>query len=184
MLPSPPISTTASLSSYSLPPIQSNYSPPFSQSNQPAFLPRSLADQSLDPNSPDVFRQNTQLVQQHVARVNSLARSALNGIENAYRAGTMPSQTEADITTLKQKLQMLSDLMRQTGVGALPLLPMPSDSPPPQPAPVMPTEEIMLTDASRSVQVLYDRMKTSQDSAAVVANLLSAPEHGGPRTGR
>jgi len=184
MLPSPTISSTASLSSYSLPPIQSNYSSPFPQSNQPTFLPQSLTDQSLDPNSPEVFKQNIQLVQQHVARVNSLARSALNGIENAYCAGTMPSQTEADITTLKQNLQMLSDLMRQTGVGALPLLPMPSDAPLPQPVPVMPTEEMMLADTSRSVQVLYDRMKTTQDSAAVVANLLNAPEHGGPRTGR
>jgi hypothetical protein len=79
---------------------------------------------------------------------------------------------------------MLSDLMRHTGVGALPLLPMPSESSPSQPAPVLPTEEMMLTDTSRSVQVLYDRMKRSQDSAAVVANLLTAAEHGGPRAGR
>jgi len=90
----------------------------------------------------------------------------------------------ADIASLKQNLQMLSDLMRQTGVGALPLLPMPSEAHSSQPAPVLPTEEMMLTDTSRSVQVLYDRMKRSQESAAVVANLLSAPEHGGPRIGR
>jgi hypothetical protein len=49
---------------------------------------------------------------------------------------------------------------------------------------MIPTEEMMLTDTSRSVQVLYDRMKKSQESAAVVANLLSTPEHGGSRAGR
>ncbi|KIM75307.1 hypothetical protein PILCRDRAFT_13720 [Piloderma croceum F 1598] len=180
MLPS----SAATISNYSLAPIQSNYSPAFPHSNQPGYLPQSLADQSLDPNSPDIFKQNMQLVQQHVARVNGLARSALNGIENAYRAGNTPSQTEADIAALKQNLQLLSDLMRQTGVGGLPLLPMPSHSTPPEPAPVIPTEEMMLTDTSRSVQVLYDRMKKSQESAAVVANLLSTPEHGVSRTGR
>jgi hypothetical protein len=209
------------MSTYSLPPIQSNYSSAFPHPNQPAFLPQSLADQSLDPNSPDVFKQNIQLVQQHVARVNSLARSALNGmlviIESSRRGTLLNSYTEsvhimlephphrqkvclpnspwmrtylayigptADIASLKQNLQMLSDLMRQTGVGALPLLPMPSEAHSSQPAPVLPTEEMMLTDTSRSVQVLYDRMKRSQESAAVVANLLSAPEHGGPRIGR
>jgi len=172
------MSSAASLSNYS------NYAPAFPNSNQAAFLPQSLADQSLDPNSPDIFKQNIQLVQQHVARVNSLARSALNGIQNAYRSGNTPSQTEADIAALKENLQILSDLMRQTGVGALPLLPMPSDSSSSEPAAVMPTEEMMLADTSRSVQVLYDRMKRSQESAAVVANLLSAPEHGGARIGR
>jgi len=74
--------------------------------------------------------------------------------------------------------------MRQTGAGGLPLLPMPSHSTPPEPAPMIPTEEMMLTDTSRSVQVVYDRTKKSQESAAVVANLLSTPEHGGSRPGR
>jgi len=77
MLPS----SAATISSYSLTPIQSNYSPAFSHStNQPEYLPQSLADQSLDPNSPEIFKQNMQLVQQHVDRVNGLARSALNGM--------------------------------------------------------------------------------------------------------
>jgi len=100
----------------------------------------------------------------------------LSGIENAYHVGSTPSRTEADIAALKQNLQILSELLRQTGVGALPLLPMPADLALSQAAPVMPTEEMMLTDTSRSVQVLYERMKRTQESAAVVANLLSAPE--------
>jgi hypothetical protein len=203
--------TAASISTYALTPIHASYSSAFSH-HQLEYLP-----QAMDPNSPDVFKRNVQLVQQHVARVNSLARSALNGMlvvlasfsiekltrpiiyrENAYHYGNSPSQTEGafalqfcfsllilyaeDITALKQNLLVLSDLMRQTGVGALPLLPMPSD--PSQPAPVIPTEEMMLTDTSRSVQVLYDRLKRTQESATVVANLLSAPDHGGMKSGK
>jgi len=172
MLPAPSISseTAASVSNYSLTP---NYSPAFPQ-HTPDYLPQSLADQSLDPNSPQRFKQNIQLVQQHVARVNSLARNALNGIENAYLSGTTPSQTEVNIAALKQNVQLLSDLMQQTGVGALPLLNLPSDSS--QPASVIPTEEMMLVDSARSVQTLYDKLKRSQESATVVANLLSAAD--------
>jgi hypothetical protein len=79
MLPSPISSgSSATISSYSL--AQSNYSPAFQHPNQPEYLPQSLADQSLDPNAPEIFKQNIQLVQQHVARVNGLARSALDGM--------------------------------------------------------------------------------------------------------
>lgn len=86
----------------------------------------------------------------------------------------------ADIAALKQNLQLLSDLMRSTGVGALPLLPTPAD---PAKTPVMPTEEMMLADTERSVQNLFERMKKTQESAAVVASLLGA-EHGASRTTR
>jgi len=93
------LSFATSMSTYSLPPIQSNYSSAFPHPNQPAFLPQSLADQSLDPNSPDVFKQNIQLVQQHVARVNSLARNALNGmlviIESSRQGTLLNSYTES-----------------------------------------------------------------------------------------
>ena len=36
--------------------------------------------QSADLNSPDVFKQNIQMAQVHIARVQSLARSALAGM--------------------------------------------------------------------------------------------------------
>ena len=84
-----------------------------------------------------------------------------------------------DIATLKQNIPLLYDLLRQTGVGALPVIPVPTGSDVP---PIIPTEEMMLADATRSVQVLYDRMQRGQDSAAVVANLLSAPEHVNAKT--
>lgn len=84
----------------------------------------------------------------------------------------------ADINTLKQALQMLSEFMRQSGVGALPLIPLPTDS---GQSPVI-TEETMLADTTRNVGVLYERMKRTQDSAAVVVSLMSSVEGSGPRT--
>lgn len=63
--------------------------------------------------------------------------------------------------------------MWQTGIGALPILPLAGTSPPVVP----PTEEQLMEDTNRSIQSLYEQLKRSQESAAVVANLLGAPEH-------
>jgi hypothetical protein len=68
------------------------------------------------------------------------------------------------IESLKQCIQDLYDTLRHSGIGALPLLAPNSKS--------IPNEQQLLSDASRSVQVLYETLKRSQDSAAVVANLL------------
>jgi hypothetical protein len=59
--------------------------------------------------------------------------------------------------------------MRNTGVGALPLLPLQQNS---EAIPV-PTEQQLLTDTTRSLQSLYDKVQRSYDSASAVANLLS-----------
>ncbi|KAK2467562.1 hypothetical protein APHAL10511_000417 [Amanita phalloides] len=86
---------------------------------------------SGDPNSPETFRHNLQLVQQHTLQVQSLARSALAGIQNAYHPGTSPSQTSADLANLKQAIHNLLEAMRQSGVGALPVLELPLPTPSP-----------------------------------------------------
>lgn len=61
--------------------------------------------------------------------------------------------------------------MRHTGVGGLPLLPVPDGNHPP---PSLPTEDQMIAQTTRAVQILYDQLKRGQDSAAVVANLLTS----------
>ncbi|KAI0710484.1 hypothetical protein C8Q76DRAFT_593700, partial [Earliella scabrosa] len=118
-----------------------------------------------DLNSPEVFKQNIQLVQSHVARVQAVAQSALAGIQHAYQPGTNPVQTAADIATLKQALLVLVELLRQSGVGALPL------EPPPVPDPR--SENALVEEETRIVQSLYDRQKRIQDGAGVVAGYLS-----------
>ncbi len=65
-------------------------------------------------------------------------------------------------------------MLCQSGVGALPVLPLP------EPAvgtsiPAMPNirkEEELLASTMKSLQTLYDKVQKSQDSAAVVGNLV------------
>ncbi|KAI0354153.1 hypothetical protein OH77DRAFT_1457253 [Trametes cingulata] len=141
---------------------------------QPSYTGSLLGSQggllpgAADPNSPEVFKQNIQIILGQIARVQSLARSALLGIEHAYHAGTNPVQTAADIAALKQALELLVEVLRQTGVGALPL------DPPPIPDPR--TEDQMIAEVTRAVQALYERQRRIQEGASVVANLLGAPE--------
>ncbi|KAF8703050.1 hypothetical protein AX14_014248 [Amanita brunnescens Koide BX004] len=149
---------------------------------------------SPDPNSPETFRQNLQLVQQHTMQVQSLARSALAGIQNAYHPGTNPSQTSSDLANLKQAIQLLLKVMRQSGVGGLPLLALPSLQGTDAAMSVgetlgldaantgtggitsiqVPSEEKLLEDTTNGIKVLFERQKRSQESAAVVANLLAS----------
>lgn len=68
--------------------------------------------------------------------------------------------------------------MRNTGVGALPILALQPNS---EAAPV-PTEQQLLTDTTRSLQALYDKVQRSYDSASAVANLLSTDHI--PRSGK
>ncbi|KAJ6566140.1 hypothetical protein B0H19DRAFT_940509 [Mycena capillaripes] len=160
------------------PSLQQSFNPVqgFNNSN---FLPQatsqehSLHQGGTDPNSPDLFKQNLQLLQQNVLQLQEVAKRALDGIQNAYRGGRTPTQTEADLATLKQTLQMVSEQMRQTGVGGLPLLPVPDGNHPPS---ALPTEDQLILQTTRAIQVLYDQLKRGQDSAAVVANLLTNVE--------
>ena len=73
----------------------------------------------------------------------------------------------ADLVTFDHALHALVDVLRQSGVGAYPL-PAPDAGPP--------SEQQLITDTTSSVQQLYEEFKRMQESSAVVANLLAAPE--------
>jgi len=102
----------------------------------------------------------------------------LSRIQNAYQTGNNPLVTESEIENLKQSLYLVIETMRNTGVGALPLLPFQPNS---EAAPV-PTEQQLLADTTRSLQALYDKVQRSYDSASAVANLLSTDHI--PRSGK
>lgn len=85
----------------------------------------------------------------------------------------------AEIENLKQNLQLVVETMRHTGVGALPNFPQPNS----ETAPVIPTEQQILTDTTQSLQTLYDKVQRSHDSATAVANLLST-DHALSRGGK
>ncbi|PPQ81147.1 hypothetical protein CVT25_015199 [Psilocybe cyanescens] len=170
MLPAPPNFAAGShLPQFSL---QNNFGSgsSYGPHPQPGYLSQALLQdplhQGADPNSPEVFKNNIQVVHQQVRDLQTFARKVLSAIQNAYQSGNSPAQTEADIATLKQMLTMVIEKLRQSGVGALPLIPA-SD-----PAPVVPTEKALLENRMSSVRALHEKLQRSQDSAAVVANLL------------
>lgn len=61
--------------------------------------------------------------------------------------------------------------MRQSGIGALPLLETDTTG-----QTEVPTEAQLTEQAGKGVQVYFEKLKRAQESAAVVANLLSS-EH-------
>ncbi|KIK02923.1 hypothetical protein K443DRAFT_677261 [Laccaria amethystina LaAM-08-1] len=147
-----------------IPPFSVNVSNVNSHAQQTGGAQLSSLHQGTDPNSPELLKEHLVLAQDQVIRVQSLAREVLSSIQNAYNPSTSPKHTSECIESLKQCIQDLYDTLRHSGIGALPLLAPNSKS--------IPTEQQLLSDASRSVQVLYETLKRSQDSAAVVANLL------------
>jgi hypothetical protein len=60
--------------------------------------------------------------------------------------------------------------MRQTGVGALPLLPLSATEN------SAPTEQQMMEDATHAVQAQYEKLKRIQEAATISANVLSAQD--------
>ncbi|KAF7304113.1 FAD-binding-3 domain-containing protein [Mycena indigotica] len=117
-----------------------------------------------DPNAPELFRANVQIVHAEVLRVQELAKRAMDGVRNAYSPGRTPAQTDADLAALKQALEHLAALMRQSGVGGLPLLPNATAAPP--------SEDALLGLTTRTLAELYERHKRMQEGAHVVANRL------------
>jgi hypothetical protein len=113
--------------------------------------------------------------------------------QNAYHPGMNPSQTSSDLANLKQAIHLLLKVMRQSGVGGLPLLALPSlqgmdaamsvgetlaglDAANTGTAGIasiqVPSEEKLLE--ADGIKVLFERQKRSRESAAVVANLLGS----------
>ncbi|KAG1730385.1 uncharacterized protein EDB91DRAFT_1059525 [Suillus paluster] len=144
-----------------------------------------------DPNSPDALKQNVQIALDHAARIQSLARSCLHDIQNAYQAGNSPAHTAgkydpcyiaivtlrcrlpAELAALMQSLRSLAEFLRQTGIGAYPLPPAPESQ---SASSRLPTEQELIDGTAREVEVLYELLKRIQESNTVAVNLLGAAD--------
>ncbi|KAJ3880313.1 hypothetical protein F5051DRAFT_168294 [Lentinula edodes] len=162
----------------------SNQAFPLSASTSVVGMSANHSGQSMsmqsDPNSIDAFKHNIQDILKDILHLQNVARSTLQGIQNAYHPGNSPTQTEANIVALKQELEILADKSINIGVGALPILhipPVPTNSTNPISGQenVVPSEAQMIADATRSIQILFERIKRVQESAGTVANLLQIP---------
>ncbi|KIY71571.1 hypothetical protein CYLTODRAFT_450738 [Cylindrobasidium torrendii FP15055 ss-10] len=94
-----------------------------------------------------------------------MANTVKASIDTAYHVGTNPAKTEEEIQVLKMTLEQVSHVLRETGLGALPMIvlgePIPSDSQ-------------LLTDANRCIDILHQQLMKRQEGAANIANLLHA----------
>ncbi|KAJ3517031.1 hypothetical protein NLJ89_g758 [Agrocybe chaxingu] len=150
------------------------FGPPFNPTQQQPFLQDPLI-QGADPTSPEVFRQSIANVQEQVIQLQACARRVLSGIQNAYQTGNCPAHTQADISTLKQILALTVEIMRSSGVGALPVLPGATS---PGGIPPVPTEQQLTERTQQSLKRFFDQVLRHQESAATAANLLSAENIG------
>ncbi|KAG2095454.1 uncharacterized protein F5147DRAFT_642058 [Suillus discolor] len=141
----------------------------------------------------EVLKQNVQIALDHLARIQSMARNCLHGIQSAYQAGNSPAHTtgkyvhvffciivalhfqfSAELATLMQALRTLAEFLRQTGVGAYPMPPAPESQSAASSVP--PTEQQLIDTTALEVQVLYERLKRIQESNTVAVNLLGAAD--------
>ncbi|KAI0034192.1 hypothetical protein K488DRAFT_84279 [Vararia minispora EC-137] len=122
---------------------------------------------ALDANSPELFKENLKVVHTHVEHIRSLVHAALIGIQKAYGSGVNATQTAATLQDLKQAIADLQALLVTSGVGALPLLPPGADPP---------TEAQILEQTTKAFNETWALRARHQDAAAMVANLLQAPD--------
>ncbi len=81
------------------------------------------------------------------------------------------------MVALKHNLETLCEFLRQTGVGALPIIPSDPNNPSIlQPPTSFSEESQLIQNLTQSVQTLYEKRKKMQDNSATVAILLSSTE--------
>ena len=95
-------------------------------------------------------------------------------VSRIYSCKFTPPFPAADIAELQQALHLLAELLRHSGVGALPL------SPPPPDVPSLPSEdeEPKIAEMTAAVQALFETRKRLEESAGMVVSLLAAEKDG------
>ncbi|TFY68405.1 hypothetical protein EVJ58_g1035 [Rhodofomes roseus] len=73
------------------------------------------------------------------------------------------------MATLHQALELLAAVLRQSGVGALPMRPRDPSNAASQPEA---DEERLIAEMTSAVQALFEKRKRLEESAGVVASLL------------
>ncbi|KAF8515498.1 hypothetical protein BU17DRAFT_51612 [Hysterangium stoloniferum] len=128
----------------------------------------------LDPNSPEVFKNNIDIAQQHILRIQQTVQNAIGAIERAYNPNCNYAIQASEIISLKHALDAFADFLRESGVGSLPVMPFDPEN--------LPTQQQMIEGMTKSVQTLYEKRQRLQDNAGAVASLLAIPESRGKRS--
>lgn len=72
---------------------------------------------------------------------------------------------------LKMTLEQVSHVLRETGLGALPMVTLGDP---------VPTDNQLLADANRYIDILHQQLMKRQEGAANIANLLHAQAQAAP----
>jgi len=108
---------------------------------------------------------------QELPKIEVLARAALDGINRAYEPDTDPSHTAAALDALRAALGNLYDILKESGVGALPLNPDPEPEAQMLMTSVPDPRVVTLTD---QVNAIFKEGKAARDRATVVLDMLNA----------
>ncbi|KAG8923644.1 hypothetical protein FRC03_007369 [Tulasnella sp. 419] len=117
------------------------------------------------------FNQTLEVVVTHeIPKIEALARSALDGINRAYEQHIDPSQTAANLQALREALVSLYLILRQSGLGALPL----HSSPDAQPFIAVAGPDPRLAAMSQQVDDTFKQLDATRKRANVVVEMLRA----------
>ncbi|KAL5640271.1 hypothetical protein ACGC1H_007517 [Rhizoctonia solani] len=115
----------------------------------------------------DEFKQNVSLVvNTFIPRVQELTRVVMHDLSRSYEPDTPQSQIAANIMQLKASLAELQSILRQSGIGSLPLS-FPDDT-----ASSAVIRTVSVDEISASVGAAYSRANQCRANATIVQNVL------------
>ncbi|CAE6514891.1 unnamed protein product [Rhizoctonia solani] len=142
--------------------------PTLMDSNPPIDLSSSgIPGGSVTVSPGDEFKQNVSLVvNTFIPRVQELTRAIMHDLSRSYEPDTPQSQIAANIMQLKASLAELQSILRQSGVGSLPLS-FPDDT-----TSSAAIRTISVDEISASVSTAYNRANQCRANATIVQNVL------------
>ncbi|CAE6452204.1 unnamed protein product [Rhizoctonia solani] len=142
--------------------------PTLMDGNPPIDLTASgIAAASIAVSPADEFKQNVSLVvNTFIPRVQELTRVIMHDLSRSYELDTPQSQIAANVMRLKASLTELQAILRQSGIGSLPLS-FPDGTNNSASIPAVTVDEI-----SASVSIAYSRANQCRANATIVQNVL------------
>ncbi|KAG8847457.1 hypothetical protein FRB96_001598 [Tulasnella sp. 330] len=120
----------------------------------------------------------SQVATQEIPNIETLARSALDGINRAYEPDTDPAQTAASLRALRAALGNLYDILKESGVGALPLNPEHIEPEAIMRSGINGVQDPRLEALTEQVNAIFKEGKAARERATVVLDMMQASQGG------
>ncbi|KAG8746110.1 hypothetical protein FRC12_014364 [Ceratobasidium sp. 428] len=113
----------------------------------------------------DEFKQNTSLVlSAFIPRVQEIARAILQDLARSYETENPAAQVASNIVQLKSSLMELHSILRQSGVGSLPITFAKDGS--------STIGTLNVDEATANVSAAYTRATQCRENSSIVQNIL------------